>query len=78
MDLSGSSTFGIPGAQEDFLVDSTADTAETSMDEGPVAAVSFGKIGKPRFPLKGSFKGDMDIDIWLSGLLLRNLNINLP
>ena len=27
----------------------------------------------PRFPLKGSFKGDIEIDRWLSGLVFRNL-----
>ena len=31
------------------------------------------QIGNPRFPLQGSFEGDIDIDIRLSGLLLRNL-----
>ena len=31
------------------------------------------QTGNSRFPLKGSFKGDIDIDIWLTGLLLRNL-----
>ena len=34
------------------------------------------EIGNPRFPLKGSFKGDIDIgiDIDVDGLLLRNSN----
>ena len=31
-------------------------------------------MGNPRFPLKGSFKGDVDVDIdSVSGLLFRNL-----
>ena len=41
---------------------------------GPAKGFLGGSIGNPRFPLKGSFKGDRDIDTWLSGLLLRNLN----
>ena len=32
--------------------------------------------GNPRFPLKGSFKGDVDLDMWLSGLLLKELYLN--
>ena len=29
----------------------------------PVSSFSICSLGNPRFPLKGSFKGDIDIDI---------------
>ena len=58
-----------PGGAAQRLFALGADKAE-GLPPGAQGLEELNFLGNPRFPLKCSFKGDIGIDIWLSGLLL--------